>query len=110
MAGGFDTIYMSRNVYRKFWRDDRVNLIGPALAPGADREKVMDEIRTRFGIQNQIFVSSMGEFRHAVEHAFQSELAPLIPVFAFATAIALFGLVNSLYASVLDRTREIGTL
>jgi len=110
MACGFDTIYISRGVYRKYWRDNRVNFIGLMLVPGAKRDAVMDEVRSRFGGANEIFVASAAEFRKAVARAFQNELAPLIPVFLFATVIALFGLVNSLLASVLDRTREIGTL
>jgi putative ABC transport system permease protein len=110
ISGGADSIYISRRLYRNYWRDDNVSMIGPVLAPGAKRDAVMDEIRSRFGAQNQVFVSSVGDFRKAVEQTLQREVAPLIPIFVFATVIALFGLVNSLLASVLDRTREIGIL
>jgi putative ABC transport system permease protein len=110
MAGATVRVYISRDLYRRYWRDDDVTAIGVSLAAGISKEGIMDEISSRFGENSQVFVLSVSDFRNAVERTLQRELAPLIPIFTFATVIALFGLVNSLLASVLDRTREIGTL
>jgi putative ABC transport system permease protein len=108
--GDLGVVIMDRELYRRLWRDDTVTFIEPALRPGADRERVIDTIRSRWGDEHALFVLTMEQFRGEANELLNQTMLVTYPLVAIAIAIALLGVVNSLLASVLDRVREIGVL
>ncbi|MBI2963701.1 MAG: FtsX-like permease family protein [Deltaproteobacteria bacterium] len=108
--GDMGIVLMDRGLYGRLWRDERVSFIEPALRPGADRELVMETIRSRWGKQHALFVVTMEQFRGEADQLLNQTLLVAYPLVVIAIAIALLGVVNSLLASVLDRIREIGVL
>ncbi len=104
------TIHLDRALYRRLWRDDTVNFIQPVLRRGADRRKVMEEIRHRWGKKHALFVVSIDEFRREADELLNQTISMAYPMIATAITISLLGVVIALLASVLDRMREIGVL
>jgi putative ABC transport system permease protein len=103
-------IGLPTSVYRQLWKDDTVNQILLRLKPGADLDAVSDEIRNRFGDRYALTLLATGRFRREAGQALSMAMAGAYPINAMAIAIALLGVVNSLMATILARTREFGVL
>ncbi|MGH7823353.1 MAG: ABC transporter permease, partial [Candidatus Binatia bacterium] len=103
-------VLLDRQLYRDRWRDDSTSFIEPGLRPGADRARVMETIRARWGEKHALFILTVEEFRREADELLDQTMLVTYPLVAIAIAIALLGVVNSLLASVLDRIREIGVL
>jgi putative ABC transport system permease protein len=103
-------VRMDRGLYKKLWRDGTISTLSIGLEPGADRAKVIDEIRRRWGDTFGLFVLTTDEFRSEFQKILSQSMAGAYSLIAIAIGIALLGLVNALAASVLDRTREFGLL
>jgi putative ABC transport system permease protein len=109
--GDMGIVIMDRDaLYRPMWRDDTVTFIEPALEPGADRQAVIEAIRSRWGAKHALFVVTMEQFRKEANDLLNQTMLVTYPLVGISIAIALLGVVNSLLASVLDRIREIGVL
>ncbi len=104
------TVVIDRDRYRELWNDDSINLIQVVTGSAAAKDAVARAIRARWGEQYRLFVTSVGEFREELEGQVRRDLAGIPPILVIAVTIALLGLINSLFASVLDRTRQIGVV
>ncbi len=102
--------FIDRDFYRARWGDHRVSSVLVKLTPGADREQVADEIRKRFGDRYGVFVATGEDLRRENEQVMRESVAAGYPLIAIVLVTALLGVVNSLFASVLDRVREVGCL
>ena len=109
--GDMGIVSMDRDaLYRRMWRDDTVTFIEPAFERGADRQQVIEAIRSRWGEKHALFVVTMDQFRGEANDLLNQTMLVTYPLVGISIAIALLGVVNSLLASVLDRIREIGVL
>lgn len=112
----FDTkdigeVFIDRTLYRRAWGDDTVNYIAPVLSsPATDRERVSDMIRKEWGERLGLFVFSVEQLREEMNATVRSTVFAAYPLVLVTLVIALVGVVNSLLASVLDRTHDIGIL
>lgn len=104
------SVLIDRAVYKKIWRDDLVDAFDLWLAPGADREAVIRKIKEDYGEPYQIFVSTRKELRDSVVDIMEQSFTVNYAVEIVAIVVAIFSVVNTLLASVLDRAREIGVL
>jgi len=103
-------VLVDRSLYRARWRDDTVTYIDPVLRPGANRQRVMEAIRQRWGETYGLSLTTFDQLRKENDELLAQSVAVAYPMIAISLAIALLGVVNSLYASVLDRIREIGLM
>ena len=67
-------------------------------------------IKEDYGEKYQLFVSTHGELRDAVVNIMEQSFVVNYAVEIVAVIVAIFSVINTLLASVLDRTREIGVL
>jgi putative ABC transport system permease protein len=104
------SVLLDRALYKKFWQDDLLDAIDLWLAPGADEQKVIQTIKQQHGERYQLFVSTHRELREAVVHIMEQSFVVNYAVEIVAVIVAIFSVINTLLASVLDRTREIGVL
>lgn len=104
------SVLMERSLYRKIWRDELVDAFDLWLAPGADQERVIRRIKENYGEKYQLFVSTHRELRDAVVNIMEQSFVVNYAVEIVAVIVAIFSVINTLLASVLDRTREIGVL
>jgi putative ABC transport system permease protein len=104
------TVLIDRALYKKLWLDNLVDAIDLWLDPGTDERRVIQEIRRNYGEQFQLFISTHRELRETVVAIMEQSFNVNYAVLVVAVIVATLGVINTLLASVLDRTREIGVL
>jgi putative ABC transport system permease protein len=104
------SVLIERSVYKKFWQDDLVDAFDLWLARGVDPAAVTAAINRQYGDAYQLFVSTHRELRANVVRLMEQSFSVNYAVEIVAVVVAIFSVVNTLLASVLDRTREIGVL
>lgn len=104
------SVLLDRALYKKYWREELVDAFDLWLEPGAQEQRVIQTIRSRYGEKYQLFVSTHRELRDAVVKIMEQSFVVNYAVEIVAVVVAIFSVINTLLASVLDRTREIGVL
>jgi putative ABC transport system permease protein len=102
--------YIDRTLYRKLWHDPLVNVFGLQLEPGADLEKVRQEIDTRFGRAHNLTVISNAEIKEQMISTVDQSFSYTRAIEVAALLVGLLGLLNTLLISVMERMRELGML
>ncbi len=104
------SVLIDRSLYKKIWQDELVDAFDLWLAPDADQKGVIQKIKEDYGEKYQLFVSTHRELRDAVVHIMEQSFVVNYAVEIVAVIVAVFSVINTLLASVLDRAREIGVL
>ncbi len=104
------SVLMDRALYKKYWKDELVDAFDLWLGPGADQQAVIQKIKDDYGEQYQLFVSTHRELRDAVVRIMEQSFIVNYAVEIVAVVVAIFSVINTLLASILDRTREVGVL
>lgn len=103
-------IWMDIHTYRKYWNDTVVDLYEVLVKPGASVPAVREAILQRFSRERSLFVTPGREFKDEVKKMLERSFVVNNAVVIVEMIIAGFGIVITLLASVLERTREIGIL
>jgi putative ABC transport system permease protein len=101
---------IDRRWYLHYWGDPMIDTIDLVLEPGADPEAVRSEVKSRLGGGEQLFVVSAADLREEIRRILVDSLAVFRSTELIALVVALLGVIGTLLAAVLDRTREIGVL
>ncbi len=104
------TVWMDIATFQRIWQDNLVDIVEARIQPGADLSQVREEILKRFSAERKLFVLPAHEFREEIRKILDRMFAVSNAVNIIALVIAGFGIVVTLLASVLERTREIGIL
>jgi putative ABC transport system permease protein len=104
------SVLMDRALYKRYWRDELVDAFDLWLDAGANQQAVIENIKEQYGERYQLFISTHSELRKAVVHIMEQSFVVNYAVEIVAVVVAIFSVVNTLLASTLDRTREIGVL
>ncbi len=104
------SVLIDRAMYKKYWHDDLVDAFDLWLAPDADQGAVIQMIKENYGEKYQLFVSTHGELRETIVDIMEQSFVVNYAVEIVAIIVAIFSVINTLLASILDRTREIGVL
>ncbi|HUK40432.1 MAG TPA: FtsX-like permease family protein, partial [Candidatus Acidoferrales bacterium] len=104
------SILMDRALYKRYWKDDLVDAFDLWLAPGIDQQAVIQSIKDNYGERYQLFISTHRELRAAVVQIMEQSFVVNYAVEIVAVVVAIFSVINTLLASILDRTREVGVL
>jgi putative ABC transport system permease protein len=104
------SVLIDRALYKKYWADDLVDAFDLWLAPGANERVVIERIQQTFGDRYELFVSTHRELREAVVDIMEQSFVVNYAVEIVAVVVAVFSVINTLLASVLDRRREVGVL
>jgi putative ABC transport system permease protein len=102
--------FIDRALYVERWKDEALDIVNVYLEPGAEAERVASTVRARLGDSDAVFVTGAVALR-------EQFLGLLTESFAYARSlelivlfIALLGVVGTMIAAVIDRTRELGML
>jgi len=104
------SVLLDRALYKKYWRDELLDAFDLWLEPGADQQQIVQTIRTNYGEPYQLFISTHRELRETVVRIMEQSFVVNYAVEIVAVVVAIFSVINTLLASILDRTREIGVL
>lgn len=103
-------VYFDWTQYLPLWEDRLVDIFDLYLTPGANPYEVRDTILSRWGAQYPIIVTAKQEFYQEANALIDQSFSVAYALQAVALMIALAGIINTLLAAVLDRTREIGVI
>jgi putative ABC transport system permease protein len=101
---------MDRSTYTEAFGDPLVDMFQVYLSPGAELEKVRQAITADVGKKYGLNVITNAQFHGYVRGLVDNAFAITGAIQLVAVLIALLGIVNTLLAAILDRTREIGVL
>ncbi len=102
-------VLMDVRAFRRLYRDDAVDSIAVYAAPGADLPRLRTAI-VRAVAPLRIDVETNRELRALVVEIFDRTFAITYALDVVAIAIAVLGVVSTLFALVLERRREFGVL
>jgi putative ABC transport system permease protein len=103
-------IFIDRELYRKLWKDDAVDVFRIYLAPGANAADVRARILDGFAHERRLFVLSNKEVRNYVFKVTDQWFGMTYLQLFVAVLVAILGIVNTLTVSITDRRRELGVL
>ena len=101
---------MDRSLFQRLWQDPWLTSIVIYLSPGADPQTVRREILRRLPTHEEVVVLSNRELKARILEIFDQTFAITYALEVVALVVATLGILNTLIASVLERTREIGVL
>lgn len=102
--------FIDRRLYVERWRDEALDVINVYLEPGADAERAAAEARARLGGGETLFVTSTSALREQYLSLVNESFSYTRSLELIVLIIALLGVVGTMVAAVLDRTRELGML
>ena len=104
------TICMDIHTFQRHWGDKLADHFSVRVEPGADIAKVKDALLRRLGTDRKLFVLPVSEFKEEIRKAMDQTFVFNYALSVITMAIAGFGIIITLLASVLERTRELGIL
>ncbi len=103
------TVFMTRNVYERWWDDRGISSVGAHLAPGASVEDVTRAMRTALA-GTAVAVSPNRSLRAQALRIFDRTFAVTQSLRLLAVVVAFIGVWSALMALQVERTRELATL
>jgi putative ABC transport system permease protein len=104
------TLLMDISTYQKYWGERLVDTIAVRVKPGENITAVRDSIQGKFGSDRKLFVLASWEFKREVRKMLDQIFIFDYMLNIITLTIASLGIIITLLASVLERTREIGIL
>ncbi len=109
-ASDSGVIFINMGTYERIWNDHVADMFSVYVRPGYDIAVVRAAIQDRFKSKRKMFVLPALEFRQEIKKLFDQSVVMNDAVNVLTLLIAGFGIIVTLLASVLERTREIGIL
>jgi putative ABC transport system permease protein len=104
------SLLMDMHTYRKYWKEYLADSFSVRVTTKDKVASVRDEIVKRFGNDRKLFALPSGEFKNEIKKIIDQGFAVNHAINIITILIACLGIVVTLLASVLERTREIGIL
>jgi putative ABC transport system permease protein len=109
-ASDSGVIFMDIQTYERYWNDHVADMFSVYVEKGHNIPAVRDAIQERYQGKRKMFVLPALEFRQEIKKLLDQSFVMNDAVNVLTLLIAGFGIIVTLLASVLERTREIGIL
>jgi putative ABC transport system permease protein len=103
-------VVMDRALFVRTFGDNTINTIVVYLKPGVDRDVARKALQDRFGPRYGAFVVMNAEVKGEVMKIFDQTFVITYALLGVAIAVAVLGIINTLSALILERTRELALL
>jgi len=104
------SILMDIHTYQRYWKEFLADSFSVRVQSKENVETVRDEIVKSFGIDRKLFVLPARDFKNEIRKVIDQGFAVDHAINIITILIACLGIIVTLLASVLERTREIGIL
>jgi putative ABC transport system permease protein len=104
------SILMDIHTYQRYWKEFLADSFSVRVKSKENVEAVRDEIVKGFGIDRKLFVLPARDFKNEIRKVIDQGFAINHAINIITILIACLGIIVTLLASVLERTREIGIL
>src|SRR5262245_39605605 len=104
------TIFMERDLYKRYWNDAAIDIINVNLAPGVERAAFKDELQRAIKGQQRAFIYTQEEWRSWVLKLLDQFFSMMYMQMLVAVFTAALGIVNALIISTAERKRELGVI
>lgn len=104
------TVLMSRERYVEMFRDDRVDTYELYLHDATTAQAVRRKVYALAGEDRDLNVLTSAEFRAAIRQTTSGIFGLVRALELVALIVAVLGIINTQYANVLDRSRELAVL
>lgn len=104
------TVFMDRELYKKYWGDNLVDLMLLNLEPGIDRSSFKAEISRAMSGEQRAFIYTSEEYKQWSARLTDQFFTLTYLEMLIAIFVAAMGLINMLVISVSERQRELGIL
>jgi len=109
-ASPVGVITVDAGVFRALWKDRLHDLLQVFVKPGVDVLSVRQRLVSTLGEAHSLSVISNQRFREQMDETINRFFWLTRILIIMAMLVAVLGIINSLQASVMDRTSEIGML
>ena len=103
-------VLMDRGLFRRYWRDDRITTIGLYLQSGVNSEAIRQGLLQQLGKNHRLLIISNRELRAEILNIFDQTFAITYALEVIAVLVAILGVMNTLFTTILERKREIAIL
>jgi putative ABC transport system permease protein len=103
------TVFITRNVYERYWDDRGITSVGAHLVPGASVERVTQALRAALA-GTALNVTPNRSLRAHALAIFDRTFAVTRSLRLLAVVVAFIGVWSALMALQVERTRELATL
>jgi putative ABC transport system permease protein len=103
-------VVMDRPLYVRSFDDDAINTVVVFLKPGVNRDAARARLEQLLGPKYHAFAISNASIRKEVMTIFDQTFLITHALLAIAIVVAVLGIINTLAALILERTRELALL
>jgi putative ABC transport system permease protein len=104
------SVWMDIYTYQRYWQDRLADNFSVRVKPGENISTVREAILDRFGKKRRLFALAAQEMKNELRKMLDQSFVVTYAVNIITLIIAGLGIVITLLASILERTREIGIL
>jgi putative ABC transport system permease protein len=104
------TIFLERDLYKRYWNDPAIDIINVNLAPGVGRDAFKNELQRALKGQQRAFIYTQEEWRAWIMKLLDQFFAMMYMQMLVAVFTAGLGIVNALIISTAERRRELGVI
>lgn len=103
-------VIMDRNIFKQHFRDDGSTTLAIYVKPGESSEQVRENILRAAGTSAQLAIRSNSEIKREVLRVFDNTFAITYALHAISIAVAILGVMNTLFALTMESKRDMGIL
>lgn len=104
------SVLLSDDQYRRFWNDNKISSLAAFIAPGTTADPVIQRLQALTDGQYQMVIQSNTDLRAGAIAVFDRTFAITSALRLLAIVVAFMGILSTLMALLLERTRTFGIL
>jgi putative ABC transport system permease protein len=104
------TIFLDRDLYKRYWNDAAIDIINVILEPGVERVAFKSELQRALKGEQRAFIYTQEEWRAWILRLLDQFFSMMQMQMLVAIFTAALGIVNALIISTSERKRELGVI